>query len=67
MIDAGFYRNRGAYLVGKVKFTNGSYAPLIIALLNSSGGIYCDAVILDHHLAHNLFSSTLANFHVTTN
>ena len=66
MIDAGFYRNRGAYLVGKIKFTDGSYAPLIIALLNSNEGVYCDAVILDQHLAHNLFSSTLANFHVTT-
>jgi len=66
MIDAGFYRNRGAYLVGKINFADGSYTPLIIALLNSSGGVYCDAVILDQHLAHNLFSSTLANFHVTT-
>ena len=66
MIDAGFYRNRGAYLVGKIKFADGSYAPLIIALLNNNEGVYCDAVILDHHLAHNLFSSTLANFHVTT-
>jgi len=66
MIDAGFYRNRGAYLVGKIKFADGSYASLIIALLNSNEGVYCDAVILDQHLAHNLFSSTLANFHVTT-
>jgi isocitrate dehydrogenase kinase/phosphatase len=66
MIDAGFYRNRGAYLVGKIVFTDGSYAPLMIALLNGSNGVYCDAVILDQHLAHNLFSSTLANFHVTT-
>ncbi len=66
MIDAGFYRNRGAYLVGKIVFANGSYAPLIIALLNDPDGVYCDAVILDQHLAHNLFSSTLANFHVTT-
>ena len=66
MIDAGFYRNRGAYLVGKIKFADHSYAPLIMALLNSPGGIYCDAVIFDQHLAHNLFSSTLANFHVTT-
>jgi len=66
MIDAGFYRNRGAYLVGRVRFGNGSWTPLIIALLNSDRGVYCDAVILDEHLAHNLFSSTLANFHVTT-
>jgi len=66
MIDAGFYRNRGAYLVGKIRFRDGSFAPLIIALLNSDEGVYCDAVILDENLAHNLFSSTLANFHVTT-
>ncbi|MCP4767048.1 MAG: bifunctional isocitrate dehydrogenase kinase/phosphatase [Gammaproteobacteria bacterium] len=66
MIDAGFFRNRGAYLVGKIRFADKIGAPLIIALLNSAQGIYCDAVILDEHLAHNLFSSTLANFHVTT-
>ena len=66
MINAGFYRNRGAYLVGKIGFEDESYAPLIIALLNNDTGIYCDAVILDQHLTHNLFSSTLANFHVTT-
>ncbi len=66
MIDAGFYRNRGAYLVGKIGFADQGWAPLIIALLNGPQGIYCDAVILDEHLAHNLFSSTLANFHVTT-
>ncbi|MGD8348339.1 MAG: bifunctional isocitrate dehydrogenase kinase/phosphatase [Gammaproteobacteria bacterium] len=66
MINAGFYRNRGAYLVGKILFRDGSFAPLIIALLNGADGIYCDAVILDENLAHNLFSSTLANFHVTT-
>lgn len=67
MIDAGFYRNRGAYLVGRVRFTDGNWTPLIIALLNDERGIYCDAVILDEHLVHNLFSSTLANYHVTTN
>ena len=66
MIDAGFYRNRGAYLVGRLRFANGGWTPLIVALLNSDDGIYCDAVILDEHLVHNLFSSTLANFHVTT-
>ena len=66
MLNAGFFRNRGAYLVGKICFDDGGFAPLIIALLNCDEGIYCDAVILDQHLAHNLFSSTLANYHVTT-
>jgi len=66
MIDAGFYRNRGAYLVGRIRFADGNWTPLIVALLNDDRGVYCDAVILDEHLVHNLFSSTLANFHVTT-
>ncbi len=66
MVDAGFYRNRGAYLVGRIGFEDGGTSPCILALLNSEAGIYCDAVILNEHLAHNLFSSTLANFHVTT-
>lgn len=65
MIAAGFYRNRGAYLVGRIQRRNGSYSPFIIALLNSDAGIYVDAVLTSTADAHNLFSSTLANFHVT--
>ena len=64
MIAAGFYRNRGAYLVGRITRLDGHYAPLIIALLNSEDGLYVDAVITRISDAHNLFSSTLANFHV---
>lgn len=65
MIAAGFYRNRGSYLVGRILRKNGSYHPFIIALLNSEAGIYVDAVLTSIADAHNLFSSTLANFHVT--
>lgn len=66
MIEAGFYRNRGAYLVGRVRFREGGLKPLIIALINSTAGIYVDAVLTTEADAHNIFSSTLANFHVTT-
>lgn len=66
MINAGFYRNRGAYLVGRIKFDNGNFLPLIIALLNDESGIYVDAVLTSETYAHNIFSSTLANFHVTS-
>ncbi|MEE8364413.1 MAG: isocitrate dehydrogenase kinase/phosphatase AceK regulatory subunit, partial [Gammaproteobacteria bacterium] len=66
LINAGFYRNRGAYLVGRLIFDNDSFAPLIIALLNDKSGIYVDAVLTSETYAHNIFSSTLANFHVTT-
>jgi len=66
MIKAGFYRNRGAYIVGRLMFDNGDFAPLIIALLNDESGIYVDAVLTSETYAHNMFSSTLANFHVTS-
>jgi len=66
MINAGFYRNRGAYLVGRLIFDNDRFVPLIIALLNDETGIYVDAVLTSETYAHNIFSSTLANFHVTS-
>ncbi|MCH6565900.1 MAG: bifunctional isocitrate dehydrogenase kinase/phosphatase [Proteobacteria bacterium] len=66
MINTGFYRNRGAYLVGRLVFEDGRLAPLIIALLNDESGIYVDAVLTSETYAHNIFSSTLANFHVTS-
>ncbi len=65
MIDAGFYRNRGAYLVGRIVMSDESNIPFIIALLNHEQGIYVDAVMNTENDAHNIFSSTLANFHVT--
>lgn len=64
MIDAGFYRNRGAYLVGRLVLDGGEVAPLVIALLNDENGIYVDAVLTSEADCHNIFSSTLANFHV---
>ncbi len=65
MIDAGFYRNRGAYLVGRIILQDAAVVPLIIAILNGDHGLYVDAVLSAEADAHNLFSSTLANFHVT--
>ncbi len=65
MFLAGFFRNRGAYLVGRVTFDHERYRPFIIALLNGENGIYVDALITSATYAHNMFSSTLANFHVT--
>ena len=65
MIDAGFYRNRGAYLVGRIRLASGAETPLVIALLNDADGIYADAVLTSEADVHNIFSSTLANFHIT--
>ncbi len=65
MADAGFYRNRGAYLVGRVLRKGLDPVPLGIALLNETDGIQVDAVILGSDDLQYVFSSTLANFHVT--
>ena len=67
MTDAGFFRNRGAYIVGRIVFDDASAAPLILALLNHEAGVYVQAVLAGEADTHNLFSSTLANFHVTNN
>lgn len=65
MINAGFYRNRGAYLVGRVAVPGFGMLPLLIALLNGKDGIFVDAVLTDSDELQYVFSSTLANFHVT--
>ncbi|MGA0844235.1 MAG: isocitrate dehydrogenase kinase/phosphatase AceK regulatory subunit, partial [Arenicellales bacterium] len=61
----GFYRNRGVYVVGRVRLTVGEVIPLILALEIDERGIYIDAVLSDEAQAHNLFSTTRANFIVT--
>ena len=65
MIDAGLYRNRGAYLVGRIVLRDATLAPFILSLENSAEGIFVDAVLTSEADTHNIFSSTLANFHVT--
>lgn len=65
MLRGAFFRNRGCYLVGRLARRDGAYRPLIIALLNSSQGIHAEALLTEVSHVHNLFSSTLATFHVT--
>ncbi len=64
-IDAGFYRNRGAYLVGRIVLQPSTIVPFIIALENAADGVFVDAVLTAEAHTHNIFTSTLANFHVT--
>jgi isocitrate dehydrogenase kinase/phosphatase len=66
VIEAGFFRDRCAFVVGRWVLSDSSCVAFVVALLNGNGGIVVDAVL--HRVAdvHNLFSSTLANFHVTT-
>jgi len=66
VVDAGFFRNRGAFIVGRWIMADDSRMPFVVALSNSPAGIYVDAVLNRVSDIHDLFSSTLANFHVTT-
>jgi len=64
VVAGGFYRNRGAYIVGCLEM-QGQISPLALALLNGPEGVRVDAVILRESTLRHVFSSTLANFHVT--
>jgi isocitrate dehydrogenase kinase/phosphatase len=66
VVEAGFFRDRTAFLVARWVLHDGSFVPFVVALLNSAAGIYVDAVLQQVSDIHNLFSSALANFHVTT-
>ena len=65
MIRGGFFRNRGAYLVGRLVLRPGEYRPFVVALLNESQGVFAEAVLQAVPHVHNLFSSTEAPFQVT--
>jgi isocitrate dehydrogenase kinase/phosphatase len=66
VIDAGFFRDRSAFIVGRWVLANHGIVPFVVALLNSPQGIYADALLHRVSDIHDLFSSALANFHVTT-
>jgi isocitrate dehydrogenase kinase/phosphatase len=66
IIDAGFFRDRSAFIVGRWMLADEGLVPFVVALLNGPGGVYADAVLHRVSDIHDLFSSALANFHVTT-
>jgi isocitrate dehydrogenase kinase/phosphatase len=66
VVEAGFFRDRSAFIVGRWLLADDRIVPFVVALLNSPDGIYADAVLHRVSDIHDLFSSALANFHVTT-
>jgi isocitrate dehydrogenase kinase/phosphatase len=58
-----FYRNKGAYVVGRIRSGN-HVVPLVVPLLNSGDGVYADTVILHEDDVSIVFSFTRAYFHV---
>jgi isocitrate dehydrogenase kinase/phosphatase len=66
VVEAGFYRDRSAFLVARWVLQGEGFMPFVVAYLNGPQGIFVDAVLHLEADIHNLFSSALANFHVTT-
>jgi isocitrate dehydrogenase kinase/phosphatase len=65
MIRGGFFRNRGAYLVGRLVLSGEEYKPFVIALLNEPDGVVAAAVLHVVSHVHNLFNTTEAPCQVT--
>jgi len=63
VIRATFFRNKAAYLVGRVRTTTGDQ-PLAIALLNRTGRVSADAVVLTEDEVSVIFSFTRSYFFV---
>jgi len=61
--DSVFYRNKAAYIIGRIQLEN-SVLPLVFALLNEDKGIYVDAVLLTEEEISVLFSFTRSYFRV---
>jgi len=58
-----FFRNKGAYLVGRV-VREGRPFPLVVSLLNPRGRVAVDALLLEPDEASIVFSFTRSYFHV---
>jgi isocitrate dehydrogenase kinase/phosphatase len=69
IVRPAFYRNKAAYLIGRVMGVNHPSGeevgplPLIICLLNEGEGVSVDAVLLDSDDASIVFSYTRSYFH----
>jgi isocitrate dehydrogenase kinase/phosphatase len=65
MLRGGFFRNRGAYLVGRLVLKGAELKPCVVALVNSPEGLRAEALLHMVSHVHNLCSSTEAPFQVT--
>ncbi len=63
MLTPVFYRNKGAYLIGRIR-SGPNYVPLVLALLNTNRGLVVDAALLTQDEASIVFSFTRSYFHV---
>ena len=62
LLDTVFYRERRAYLVGRV-FGESRFAPLVIAVVNGDQGLEVDAVLTERSHVAQVFGFTQSYFH----
>lgn len=65
MVNTVFYRNKGAYLVGRIRKRD-RILPLLLPFIHTEQGIIVDNVLLTEREAHRVFSHTHSYFHVET-
>ena len=63
LLDAVFYRNKGAYLIGRIR-GGGRFLPLVLALVSEADRVAVDAALLSEDDASIVFSFTRSYFHV---
>lgn len=66
VINSIFFRNKGAYLVSRMRMQSGEIIPLILAMINDDEGVHIDAVLTRQDEASNVFSFTQSYFQVET-
>lgn len=63
VLPSAFYRNKGAYVVGRIR-RGREIIPLVLPLLNTERGITVDAVLLSSDEASVVFGFSWSYFHV---
>ena len=63
MLKPVFYRNRGAYLVGRIRHLT-RVSPFIIPLRSLESGVVADAALLTENATSRIFGFTRSYFHV---
>ena len=66
VVRSVFYRNKGAYLIGRINLSDKSL-PFVIPILNENGRVYVDTAISDGDQLSIIFSFTRAYFMVDVN
>ena len=63
MLSAVFYRQKGAYLVGRLRWLN-RVSPCILPVVHDDTGVHVDAALLTESAASRLFSYARSYMHV---